>query len=313
MITITNNSSSFFEENNDQDILIYGAGNTGMWTGIFMNRLGLKFSGYLDKNIQFEGAVLNDRPIHKPDKLKDYANRSVKIIVCPKCYKEICFDIMWLARKYKFDALCLVPQYCDFILRDERFNINKFLGYFRRKLIIGELPTIISNDCTDGFLYEALGMVPLSPTINTGFSPEDFVKLCRNPQHYLMKDLSDLKWARTFTQTYQSKVVPEARIDDIHVYFGHYNSFDECHNRWNIMRECINWKRLVFIMQDGHGVIPLKLIKEFDSLQEQHLFVSLKSNYNVASENVVIFRENWLHYRDCVIENNFDLLGWLNE
>lgn len=313
MITVTNNALQFFETDIKQEIIIYSAGNTGKWVGYFMNLTGVDFSCYLDRDVRHEGALLNGKPIFKPERLSAYKGRSLKIIICAGCYKEICSDLLWLDRKYDFNALCFVPQYTDFVYNDERYNINKFLGYFRRQLITGEPPTVISNDCTDGYIYEALGMMMISPTVNVGFSAEDYIKVCKSPKKYLTKDIEGFTWERIYNQKGIPNDAPVGMLGDIKVHFAHDYDLKKISNKWSIMKEGINWNRMVFILQDGHYQVNSRIIDEFDTLSEKHLYVNLNTLNNVLHDNMVCFKENWLHSRNVVIENHFDLLRWLNE
>ncbi|WP_034445635.1 hypothetical protein [Butyrivibrio sp. AE2032] len=60
---------------------------------------------------------------------------------------------------HSYEIICLVPEYEDFITPDKIVvDINKMLSYFRSKLLIGELPSIISNSCIAGFMYNMLGI-----------------------------------------------------------------------------------------------------------------------------------------------------------
>lgn len=313
MIKVTNNVADFIEKDPEVEVVIYGAGNAGKWIGYYIKKVGLDFAFYVDKKVSRKECLLNNRPIFNPDKLGEYKGRPVKIIVSPRCYKEISSDLLWLDRKYNFNALCLVPQFHDFMVGDERYNINKLLGYFRRKLVSGETPTFITNDCTAGFLYESLGMMLMSPLINTGFEVGDYIKLCQAPAKYLNMDLSDLHWEQRFEPDYKHAESPVGYLGDLRICFAHDSTMEGISERWSMMRANINWNRLVFVMQDGHFDIPIQLIKEFDALKEKHLFVNMRTHYGYNSENIVFFKEDWLHSRECVIENNFDILGWINK
>ncbi len=313
MLTVTNDVVSFFEKDTEKRIIIYGAGNAGKWIGIYMNRLKIDYYCYIDRNVERNDTFLNGKQIFKPEKLQDFYGESLKILISAKCYKDICSDLLWLDSNYCFNALCFVPQYMDIIAHDNRYNINKFLGYFRRQLLLDStVPTFISNDCTAGLLYESFGMVMRSPTINTGFETNDFLKFCYNLKKYLACEVTDLHWERRYGYRYNAIDSPIGKLDDISIIFGHENNIDVIVEKWRFMRENINWNRIIFVMQDGHASISREQFLYFDLLKEKHLFVNMRSSCGVNSENIVFFKSDWLHDRECVIENNFDLVEWIN-
>lgn len=313
MVKVTNDVLAFFENNKEQRIIIYGAGNAGKWIGYYMIRLNIDFYCYLDREITNSNVHLNGKPIFEPNKIKDFRDESIKIIISPKCYKEICADLLWLDSIYEINALCFVPQYKDLFGNGYIYNINRFLGYFRRSLLKDStIPTFVANDCTAGFLYESLGMLMRSPTINTGFEPNDYIKFCKDIKKYLKLDLTNIHWERRFGYYYRAIESPVGTLGDIKIIFGHENDLEGIQEKWKYMRENINWNRIIFIMQDGHSNISIENLIEFDELKEKHLFVNMRSKYGMQSKNVVCFKGDWFHDRECVLENNFDLIEWMN-
>lgn len=73
----------------------------------------------------------------------------------------------------------------DFIHKDKTVvDINTMLSYFRSQLITSDMPTILSNTCNAGFIYNMIGQKNMgilympSPTINNIIEPSDFIKIC---------------------------------------------------------------------------------------------------------------------------------------
>ena len=320
MIQVTNDTHDFFEKHNEE-ILIYGAGNAGYWIGHYMNRCGLDYSGYIDKKLDHEDVTYNDKPVYTPDKLKEYRGRSLRIIVSPHNYENVLADLLWMEHLYEFNALCLVPRYKHISTKEEGYHINKLLSYFRRKLFKGEVPTVISNNCAAGFIYDLMDMIMISPTINTGIVPDDFIKLCQNPEYYLNKDMdNELYFIRPYGNPQLDDDVPAGKIKDITVQFGHVDSTEGLVDRWNMMRKRVNWNRIIYVYCTHDVYVPFSVANEkaFMSLPREHLLIVMRNaafwdnSFTGNGFNKVFMQQNYLASPDSAIENYFDLLGWIN-
>ena len=311
MISVTNNLTRFFEKETGR-IIIYGAGNAGYWTGYYMARCNIEYSFYIDASIDREDALFNGKHVFFPEKLKEFVGEHFRIIVATGVYKEILGDLLWLDNKFSVDALCLVPQFTDFISGDLTFDINNFLGYFRRKLFNGDTPTILSNICTAGFIYKMMNMPMLSPTINIGIESEDFIKLCKDPKKYLSEDIIIEGWERDHGNPRLPKDMMVGRVLDISVYFTHISKDEDVSSRWNVMRKNVNWDNLIYVMAEHQRLEPISFnsIKKFNELEGKKLFIGVHNM--VPGENCIYMKEQYLSRRDIAIENYFDLLGWLN-
>ncbi len=315
MIRVTNDARAFFEEEHG-DVIIYGAGNAGHWIGYYMNRCNLDFLCYIDRYVPREGIRLNGHEVCHVEILKEFKDKAIRIVISPQAYKEILADLMWFDHKWPLNALCIIPQYVDVVSDIEAYNINKFLGYFRRKLFKGDTPTIISNTCVSGFIYEYMNMPLLSPTINAGMTGKDYIKFCSNMKHYLDLDLVISHWEKGVTNPGSYEELLACKLDDIEISFGHLKSEDGVVERWNLIKERINWNRIVFVMEEIRYRMPIgqKEIEAFKKLDGKKLM--FQSITNVAnSDGTVIFapRDFLSDRRGTALENYFDLLSWFNE
>ncbi len=317
MIKITNNTVDFLEKETGE-LFIYGAGNAGYWIGYYMNRCGLDFYAYFDKKKYREEAIYNGKPIFQPEKLKEYKEKSIRIIVSPMCYESVLADLLWMEHLYGFHALCLVPRYKHISTKEEGYHINKLLAYFRRRLFVGEIPTILSNNCTAGFIYDLMDMIMLSPTINTGICPTDFLKLCNDYKRYLNDEMvcdGFEKCYGNFRTVHEN--IPVGRIGDIHVQFGHSEENEDVYSRWNMMRLRINWNRIICVayVEDNYLPFSIKNERDFMELPTEHLMiVSGKTPfYGGGLGSKLYMQENYFAKTDSAIENYFDLLGWMNQ
>ena len=95
--------------------------------------------------------------------------KKVGVVISSEKYEEI---IRELEMKCNIDWVCLLPVWRNGA--DDYFSANRLLGFFRRKALEKKgksMPTLISNDCIAGRIYEALGIYGgdgscFSPTIN---------------------------------------------------------------------------------------------------------------------------------------------------
>lgn len=316
MITVTNDVKDFIE-NQTGEILIYGAGNSGYWVGHYLNRCGIEFSGYIDSNELYCGALCQGKPVYQPQKLSEYKGRNFRLIISPRLYESVLSDVMFSGRKYEFHALCFVPRFMHFISKKEVYDINHFLGYFRRRLYKKDNPTIISNDCVAGHIYYLMDMPMLSPTINIYIPPYDFLKLCKDPGRYF-----DLDGKELFYNVLPlgdepedcKRGLPAIKIDDITITFAHVNGkSEELVERWNMMRKRINWNNIIYIFRVNHIAVPEDFIRDFAKLKGKKLIIN-------HGANGVIYRDiEQLFFSECIfgghraIENSFDILEWLNQ
>lgn len=317
MISITHNTKDFFE-NKTGRLFLYGAGNAGYWISDYMNRLSMAFDGFFDRDIKFDGLSYNGHFVWKPEKIKEYQEESLRVVVTPKCYQSILYDLLELDGKYRLNVLCLVPVYPRITTGRQEYDINVLLGYFRRKLLkAGTMPTILSNNCNAGRMYNWLDMPLLSPTINTGISPGDFMKICRSPRRYLSAELTKPGYAKALYDAAGRNGAITYQLEDITVYFPHEEDASVIPGKWNLLKSNIQWDNLVFVLTDR--VMPLSndMIREFSGLKEKHLLVMDREKVcfytNDGKENTLVSTGSAIFFAKDAIENYFDFLGWLNE
>lgn len=321
MISITKDLKSFIEDY-DTDIVIYGAGNAGYWTGYYMNRCKVNFQFYLDGKVEKEGCLLNERPIFSAkNKAKELKGKEIRIFISACQYQSILYDLLELSNEYSFSALCYVPV--GYVLinmntsdRKAEYNINAALGYFRKQLIKVPVPTILSNDCFAGGVYQSLGLPMLSPTINVGLLEQDFIKLCENPEHYFNIEISAYEYGRITwccNGFSSSADLPCSRIDDITVYWAHTDDDGQFLKRWNIMRNKVKYDNLICCLSNLRLQISYEGLDRFNKIKVPHYVIAYSDKYNLGKDNVIMASRDFPVWRmDTVIENFFDVLGWIN-
>lgn len=316
VVGITNDEKAFFEKDMSSPILLYGAGNSGYWIGYYMNLCGIEYEGYVDRNITKENEYLNKKPCYSTDYLKKYSGRQIRVVATAHSYESILFDLMNFDRLWNLSILCFVPKYSRRLAsRDkETYDINKFLGYFRRKVFGHSMPTIISNDCTAGHIYEMMDSFMLSPTINCGMNVDDFIKCCEAPKEYLQCEPKDFFWTRDIDFGYGE--YPCGLIKDVVIHFLHYNDVISCKKAWTQLSKYIDWNNMIFIMSDNGRAIPIDVQMRFDHLTSKHLTLHRGNRTMLLVDdfrNHLYMNEYYFSKRDRAIENYFDLVGWLNK
>jgi len=276
MISVTNNINTFFEGETCR-IYIYGTGDYGKWVARFMRKCDMEFEGFIDGGIsERQDCYVLGKTVMHPGALRFLGRKRLKIIIAALAANEILAELPW--HTGGMEVLCLVPVYNDLVEGKKVYDINKLLSYFRAKLMKVEVPTIFSDRCTTGFIYRALGQNMISPAINTGFSLEDFMKICRNPKEYFLEDMVFGYWTTT---CYGIRAV--GRVKDVEVLFAHEEDGHKAIRRWNKMRQWINWNSLVFVLSDEMSRIPCKIAEEFCSMKEKHLLIMQNVSMSVKA------------------------------
>lgn len=312
MISVTNDTKAFFEDES-APIYIYGAGYYGTWTAWFMQKCSIDFEGFIDKAVDRDGVFVLGKKIVHPEMLRTLPKMRLRLIIATYQTDEVLTELSGYVEN--IDVLCMVPIYESLTSGEKRYDINKFLSYFRAKLIRVEIPTIVSDRCTAGLIYRALGKGMLSPTINTGITAEDFIKICKNPKEYLSEEMVFSCW----TKIPGGMIVPVGRIKDVEVAFAYEVDEIQAIQRWNRMRRWINWNDIIYIMSSmrSKSIIPYhlphRLAEEFCSLKEKHLLLMRDPLYlDKNLSGCVCVNHSHFHDSDRVIESWFDLLGWIN-
>ena len=125
-------------------------------------------------------------------------------------------------------------------------SCRKWLSLVRRIGLQNRNFTIISNNCTGGYVYQYFGLKYNSPTAGLFFSTKDFVKFCENFNYYLTKELcfdgGDIQGENGNQNKY-----PIGMLDDIKIHFLHYKSIEEARDKWRRRIGRINLDSLCFL------------------------------------------------------------------
>lgn len=165
--------------------------------------------------------------------------------------------------------------------------------------------TIISNNCSAGYVYQYFGIPYKTPTEGLGFSVDDYLRIVRNPKHYFSEKLNFVN--PETTDRYKNGehfTYPVAKIDDITVYFRHYPTKEVAEQKW--IRRCsrMNFDKLFF------------LLTESETMREEHFkefsdFIAHSSNQGILLTNKKVSINNVLTVPNVPIEDG--IIMWLPE
>lgn len=125
----------------------------------------------------------------------------------------------------------------------------------RRKYLINDDFTIISNNCWGGLIYQSYGLPYRTPTIGLFFPAKDFIRFVYNFDHYIEQNLvfikpEDSKWFGAMNNKSNWGQYPIGILDDVEIHFLHYKDTNEAYEKWERRKKKINRKKLIFKFND---------------------------------------------------------------
>lgn len=118
--------------------------------------------------------------------------------------------------------------------------LNNYVIKKQRKVFEAKEITIISQNCIGGVFYHDMRSNFYSPTINLFFSCPDFIKFVLNLEYYLSCNL-EIRWGEEY---------PIGKLDDITIYFMHYNTCKEAKESWERRKKRINKEKIIVLSTD---------------------------------------------------------------
>ena len=186
---------------------------------------------------------------------------------------EILESIEELKNK-KFDYFILFNQYPDIytyikkmgfkqkIIPLKVFELPNF-DFNKYEQLLENTPSIISRHCWGGLLYNRLGLQFNSPFINLFILDKDFNKLSKDFSYYIKQELV---FDREEYEHNLNRNYPIAKLDDIDIYFNHYENIEDAKKKWDARKKRINYKNLFFETTTESR----KIAREFVSLPLEH-------------------------------------------
>ena len=123
--------------------------------------------------------------------------------------------------------------------------LRRIIRYFYRKSLKVRSFSLITNNCIGGIIYHDMHLQFLTPTINLYFDNEEFIRFCTHLDEYLSLIVEEC----TATQRSFPVGVLHGSHGDVHIYFMHYDSFEQAVAKWNERKERINYDNIYIIME----------------------------------------------------------------
>ena len=174
-------------------------------------------------------------------------------------------------------------------LRRYRYNIL-------RKRLTNKNFTLLSNNCLGAIYLHDIHQPFLTPTVNAGTVPADFVKFCNNLDYYLSLEM-------VMSKEESREKVQYGYVGDIRVYFPHFKYYDEPREKWNIRRHRVN-KDNIFIMMTERDNCTYEDLLAFDNLPYKNKVVFTVREYPEI--------KSAYHLKGCV-DNKTGQLGYAYE
>lgn len=310
-IEYTSNLSKFFK--NDAPLMIKDSLGNSWWVGYYLSKCGIPCECFIDDGILKEGTQCNGINILSSSALSGFNGGVLRFVFADNNLTIGVLRLSRLSRKYKVSILCTSPHFKN--NKKNEYNINRFLGFFRQRLIQGEVPTIFSNDCTAGRVYEALGVTPITPTINVLIEDDDYATFCENIDKYIDLQMIRSEDIRIYCPLYYpyDRDRESGVIDDIRVVFSHNLNNDDVVAQWNQRKRFINKRKYVFIYSDYQRAGSISFAKRFFEIKGNKLYISHNGVINTSDVDCVItWNTNWFFETNIPIELHFDLVGWIN-
>lgn len=153
------------------------------------------------------------------------------------------------------------------VLSIPNFDFNEYIKLKNSHL------TIFSPNCWAGLCYHKLGLEFLSPTINMAENVDDFNKLMLNLDMYMSYPV---EFVETRYEPNLKRDYPVGRLNDILLYFNHYESFEKAVSCWEKRKKRIN-KNNILIVSCANSK---KTLFEFENIAYKNklIFTSLDVN-----------------------------------
>lgn len=189
---------------------------------------------------------LDGKPIFMPDELREI---DFDFIIIAVANQQLFRDI----KKRMIEEYHVPEKKCinGKVFKHPCFNWERYMK------IIDNPPTLITEACYGGYIYNQLGMQFFSPFINTRISERDYLKLINNVGYYLAQNLcagNDIQNVEHMHVEIGEGIswgkmgYPIAMLGDIKLHAIHATSLKSYMDEWNRRKQRINSDNLWILM-----------------------------------------------------------------
>ena len=178
--------------------------------------------------------------------------------------------------------------------------------------------SLLSNNCIGALYMHDIHQPLLTPMVNAGMVPKEYLKFLRNIEYYLSLEITMVPEESNSKQQY-------GYIGDVHVWFEHFKYADEPREKWNIRRKRVNMNNLFILMTEKDDCTYEDLVA-FDHLPYKNKVVftvreypELKSAFHLkgcidpktGQLGYAYEYPHWWSLRRYM--EQFDLIKWFND
>ncbi|MDV3429598.1 MAG: DUF1919 domain-containing protein, partial [Bacillota bacterium] len=158
----------------------------------------------------------------------------------------------------------IIAYLWDYLLCDKIGRLNRILfrNRIERSKLINDNFTILSQNCIGAVMYHDLGKCFLSPTINIGFDPNEFITFLEDMEYYLNAPIKII----SSEYSYPVGKLGEGEHQIITLHFVHYSDCQVALEKWNERKKRINRNNIFVVCQDAN--MSYETIQKFDNLKQ---------------------------------------------
>lgn len=131
--------------------------------------------------------------------------------------------------------------------------------------------SIISNNCTGGYVYQYFGISYKTPTEGLYFTTEDYLKIVERPEYYFNHKVELIDANESVLAQKGKKITyPVGRIGDVEIYFMHYPDPKEALSKWHRRASRINFEKMFFLLTETE-LMKIEHINKFVELLDDSI------------------------------------------
>lgn len=182
-----------------------------------------------------------------------------------------------------------------------------------RKELIKKDISVFCNNCTAALILHELGMKFNSPCVNLYINEADYIKFISDLKHYQSCKLKFIKSEFDY---------PVAKLDDVTIYFMHYENEQEAEAKWIQRFERVKYDNLYFMLHQRKGCTD-EIIKQFDELPYKNKvsftckpYPQYNSNFYIPNCEIDGYLDHLFSYKGKFtgkkFYDDFDYVNWFN-
>ena len=152
----------------------------------------------------------------------------------------------------KNQELINIIRYVKQVLKPYYHALVRMMKWQRRIGLHCEDFSIISNNCTGGYVYQYYGISYKTPTEGVYFTTDDYLKLIANPRYYFTQKVTLIPPEYSTLYSIEKPFTfPVGKIDDIEIYFMHYPNPEEALSKWYRRSKRLNYSKVFCLLTEN--------------------------------------------------------------